>query len=91
MLERWCRSFSMTLNTPIGVGCPGTPVDTGPCATRSPLANSVTRWLPIDTTICNGPFGSSPKPTSFCGSGFVLRVDERARRGAVVPNVPVYP
>jgi hypothetical protein len=32
----------MMLKTPIGVGRPGTPVETGPCATRTPLLNSVT-------------------------------------------------
>jgi len=61
----------MMLKTPVGVGWPGTPVETGPCATRTPLLKSVTFWLPIETTICSGPFGIWPKPTSFfLGSAF---------------------
>jgi hypothetical protein len=61
----------MMLKTPVGVGWPGTPVETDPCATRTPLLKSVTFWLPIETTICSGPFGIWPKPTSFfLGSAF---------------------
>src|SRR5258708_37129972 len=61
----------MMLNTPVGVGWPGTPVETGPCATRTPLLKSVAFWLPIEATIGCGPFGIWPKPTSFfLGSAF---------------------
>src|SRR5215475_1558663 len=48
----------------------GTPVDTGPCATRTPLLNRVTFCVLIDTTSCSGPFGISPTPASFLGSDF---------------------
>src|SRR6516164_8816342 len=59
----------------------GTPVDTGPCATRTPLLKSVTFWLPIETTICRGPFGIWPKPTSFfLGSAFSFFVVVGATR-----------
>ena len=64
----------MMLKTPVGVGRPGTPVETGPCATRTPLLKSVTFWVPIDTTICSGPFGIWPKPASFLGSALSFLV-----------------
>src|SRR5262252_6775877 len=71
----------MMLKTPVGVGRPGTPVDTGPCATRTPLLKSVTFWLPIETTICSGPFGIWPKPISFfLGSAFSFFVAVGATR-----------
>src|SRR6516165_9482362 len=59
----------MTLNTPMGVGWPGMPVEIAPCATGTPLLNSVTRWVPIETTICCTPFFAAPNP-SFSGLGF---------------------
>src|SRR5262249_9637244 len=64
----------MMRKTPVGVGRPGTPVETGPCATRTPLLNSVTFWLPMETTICSGPFGIWPKPASLLGSAFSFLV-----------------
>src|SRR5262249_28552572 len=75
----------MMLKTPVGVGRPGTPVETGPCATRTPLLNSVTFWLPMETTICSGPFGIWPKPASLLGSAFSFLVGGASvgRRGAL--------
>src|SRR6266446_5434110 len=79
---------------PCEVGWPGTPVETGPCATRTPLLKSVTFWVPIDTTICSGPFGIWPKPASFLGSALsflvgatlALRAGLAAAGGAYQPS-----
>ena len=48
----------MTVNTPIGVGWPGVPVETAVLATGWPSANSVARCLSIETMMCSGPDGS---------------------------------
>jgi hypothetical protein len=78
----------MMLKTPIGVGWSGTPVETGPCATGTPLLNSVTLWLSIETTICSGPFGISPKLAALLlgspRSGLLGAV--RARRLGAYPG-----
>jgi hypothetical protein len=40
----------MIVNTPIGVGCPGVPVEIAVLATGMPLSNSVARCLSMETT-----------------------------------------
>ena len=42
---------------PIGVGCPGMPVETGPDMMGVPSSYTVTCWLPIETTMISGPAG----------------------------------
>ena len=72
------------LNTPIGVGWPDWPVEMPPWATRLPSRNTVTFWVPIETTICSGPLGISPKPGSTFGAACrtlaVVAAEDRARR-----------
>src|SRR5262249_12936302 len=93
-VEWWYRSFCRMLKRLGGVGRPGPPVGTGPCAARTPLLKSVTFWVPIDTTICRGPFGIWPKPASFLGSALsflvgatlALRAGLAAAGGAYQPS-----
>ncbi len=50
--------FSRMENTPCGVGWPGTPVETGECATGTPPAYKVSCCFLIEMTMCSGPGGS---------------------------------
>ena len=74
----------MTLKIPVGVGCPGMPVDTIDSIIGVSLSNTVTCWLAIDTTRVSGPSGiGSGLAASFAGFCFELGSDGTAWRPIV--------
>src|SRR3954451_23051353 len=76
MLERCQRSFWMTLNTPVGVAWPGTPVETRECAIGRPSEYRVSCCLLIETTTVSTPLALAA--TSSLSLGLVAALSRDA-------------